>query len=787
MSAPITPDVREDPWSTDATVIVDVASVAHWVRDEVRGLVMNAHRRSGAAGDPPGTPLWTMTRGLHRIVDVLEHHGVRTRRLLLGLTLDVFPVKESGWRPAATEDDDGQARWKRRSAIGNAEKVLARVTDALAGRDIVVEGLPGLFGASGEHCVDELCVLTAAHTSWTGDGSDVIVVSRDADVAVAPLLADRGRILLARRMNAQEARALAERSERHGVDGPDGTVPHLRLLGLAMRRLLLPEDLPEGPLRELLATLPEGEEVPRVELAEVDGHRILRNASNVAQVLSTPLDVPPDRAWLERREPLRERGARSIAVVDPFGLLATANRSGIPGRVPTAESVAEALEPLALPLPMGQLAVVPDLLDADHGIIAIADRVAGRELVPRMQEVLTARVRRSLLALDEEMEASLDSYHEDDLPETVGTPSQFARGPLARIGRSPAALEEKESAVLLAADLLWALVHTDGPVVLVSERPDLVVLLDLMDRLFGRDLDLRGRLTRVGLHADPFTGEGIAVERSGSTTSWPTMLMTGRMIVDLLRIEDGGRTDGETAGGPVNVTEAVAFDPTLGTFVVRDLGGHVLGEVALADIIQVPVEDIGTVGSGVGGGPSRLFRALARDLRLHLDLRQPLPRVRLTRPGADGVIGGTPLSARVVEHREGGVAVRLGLEDGAGVVVEAAAPPLAVLPEIGRDVDVVVGDDGVHISLTMPELAGVPDTVGRPRPARVVGDGRAVLLVPLDPTDVRADTGTEVDLHLLFGPYPKLAVGDVVLVTALAEGLVQVVSTRLGWVDAIRA
>jgi hypothetical protein len=785
MSEPITRDVGEEPWSTVATVIVDVASIAHWVRDEVRGRVVSAHQRSGADGEPPGTPLWTMTRGLHRIVDVLEHHGVRTHRLLLGLTLDAFPTEESGWKPAEPPDDE-QARWKRRKAIENAEKLLARVTDALAGRGVVVEGLPGLFGASGEHCVDELCVLAAAHASWTGDGSDVIVVSRDADVAVAPLLTGRGRILLARRMNAEDARALAGRSERHGTDGSGGTVPHLRLLGLAMRRLLLPEDLPEGRLRDLLATLPE-DEVPPVELAELEGRHVLRNARNVAQILSTPLDVPPDRTWLERRQPLLDCGVRSVAVVDPFGLLAAANKSGIPGRVPTAESVAEALEPLSLPLPMGQLAVVPDLLDADHGIISVADRVGGRELVPRMREVLTARVQRSLLYFDEEMESSLDSYHEDDLPETVGTPSQFARGPLTRIGRSPAALEEKESAVLLAADLLWALMHTDGPVVLVSERPDLVALMDLLDRLFGQDLNLHGRLTRVGLHADPFTGEGISVKRSGRTTSWSTMLMTGRMIVDLLRIEDDGRPDGETRVRPETVTEAVAFDPTLGTFAVRDLGGHVLGEVALEDIIQVPVEDLGPIERGDRRDSLRLLRALARDLRLHLDLRRPLPRVRLTRPGEHGVIGGTVLSARIVEHRAGGVAVRLELTGDAGVVVEATAPPLAALPEIGRNVEVVVGDDGVHIALTVPDLAGIPDTVGRPRPARVTGGGRAVLLVPLDPTDVRTDIGAVVNLHPLFGPYPKLAKGDVVLVTTLDEGLAQVVSTPLGWVDAIRS
>jgi hypothetical protein len=788
MSEVITPDVRLEPWSTGTTVVVDVASVAHWIQADVRHRVATPHKRSGAAGDPPGTSLRTVTRGLHRIVDVLGHHGVVTRRLILGTTLGPFPAPSSGWRLVGPSGGEDPGTWRRRRAIENGEKVVARVTAALADRGIEVVGLPGLFGASGEHCVDELCVLAAAHASWTGDGSDVIVVSRDADVGVAPLLTGPGRILLARRMGEKEAKALGDRGRRHGDDpGIERDPPsHLRLLGLAMRGLLLPEDLPEGPLRDTLASI-EPDAVPQVELVEVEGRRVLRNAWNVAQVLSSALDVDPDRTWYERRRPLLDRGVRATAVVDPFGLLAAANRSGVPGRIPTAASVAEALEPLSLPLPLGQLAVVPDLLDVDHGLIALANEFGGLALVPRMRDVLTERVRQGLIDLDEEMESSLDSYTGDDLPETVGTASQFARGPLTSIADSPAALEEKESAVLIAADLLWALVHTDGPVVVVSERPDLVVLLDLMDDHFGPALGMRARLTRIGLHADPFAGESIAVERSGTTTRWPTVLLTGRMIADLLRI---GASEPPAEGGaetPVSVAEAIRYDPTLDAFTVHDLDGRRLAEVALADIVQFPVRDVRLLGRTDARGVARLRAVLSRDLRLHLDLRAPLPRPRLARPGSDGSVDATVLSARVIGHGEGGVTVRVTSSARPDEVLHASSPSLAALPEIGRDIEIVLDDDGRHCILSMPGLADVPDDVGRPRPARIIDDGRALLLGPLDPTDLRDDTGREVAVHGLLGPYPEPQAGDVVLVTALDAGLVQVVSTSLPWVDAVRS
>jgi hypothetical protein len=97
--------------------------------------------------------------------------------------------------------------------------------------------------------------------------------------------------------------------------------------------------LPGGPARGTAARRaggPAPEDVPPVELAEVDGQQVLRNARNAAQMLSSPLDVRPDRTWSSGAVPLLDAGVRATAIVDPFGLLATANRCGVAGRIPTA-------------------------------------------------------------------------------------------------------------------------------------------------------------------------------------------------------------------------------------------------------------------------------------------------------------------------------------------------------------------------------------------------------------------------------------------------------------------
>jgi hypothetical protein len=794
MSDVLVPDVRAEPWSHGATVIVDVSSLAHWLMKDVGRRVVASHLHAARPGDPPQVRRSLIVRGFHRIVDVLAHHGVQTGHLMLSTTLGAFPPDSTGWRPSKGQED---ADPKRRQAIAAGEALVRSISKKLRPRGITVTGLPGMFGTSGEHCVDELCVLAAVHASWTSEEDrDIIVISRDADVAIAPLLAGPGRILLARRMVQQDANELAERLKRHGSDPDEPPLPpaHLRLLITALRDLLRPEDLPEGRLRDALAALPP-EDVPPVELAEVNGEQVLRNAHARNQMLSSSLDVPTDRTWYDRRRALLDAGVRATAIVDPFGLLATANRCGVAGRIPTASSVAEALAPLGLPRPLGQLAVIPDLLDLDHGLIAIATQIDGVQVVPRMRDVLTERVRADLIAMDERLESSLDSYEHDELPETVATASQFARTSLSAIGVTAQALEEKESGVLLAADLLWVLMFTDGPVVLMSDRPDLVALLDVIGEHFVGDPGMNGRVSRVGLQADPFSAEGIAVDRSGSITRWPTALLTGQMIADLLRLggaPEGGVESGAARSGPdddgsspTDVAEAIAYDPVLHSFTVKDLDGRRAGEVSLRDIIQFPVDGVSLMALDDEASAMTLRTLLAASLRLHLDLRVPLPSARLTRRSGTRLVEASIVSGRVVGHRDGGVVVRVTSRSRSGEVVEARTSDLAAVPASGAVVEIVVTHDGEHCRLVMPDLSDVPDAVGRPRPARVVAGERVVLLEPLDPRDARDDTGQEMRARTLLGPYPTPAEDEVVMVTQLDAGVVQIVSTSLPWVDAM--
>jgi hypothetical protein len=203
------------------------------------------------------------------------------------------------------------------------------------------------------------------------------------------------------------------------------------------------------------------------------------------------------------------------------------------------------------------------------------------------------------------------------------------------------------------------------------------------------------------------------VERSGAATRWPTVLLTGRMIADLLRIGRDG-PDGHGPDAALLIAEAVRYDPTIGAFTVHDLDGRRIAEVGLADIVQFPADEVSLMRRTGPKAVAKLREVLARDLRLHLDLRRPLPRPRLVRAGTDGSVSASVLSARVIGHREGGVVVRVTSSIRPNEVLHASSPSLAALPEVGRDVEIVLDDDGEHCRLSMPDLADVPDHVGRP-------------------------------------------------------------------------
>jgi hypothetical protein len=289
-------------------------------------------------------------------------------------------------------------------------------------------------------------------------------------------------------------------------------------------------------------------------------------------------------------------------------------------------------------------------------------------------------VRAGLLEIDERLESSLDSYAHDDLPETVGT-AEPVRPHLARaIGATAPALEEKESAVLLAADLLWALMHTDGPVVLVSDRPDLVALLDVMDDHFverarhegarqprrsaGRPVHRRGHRGRP-LRIDHALADGPADRTDDRRPAAPGRRPEGG-------VESGAARSGPDDDGssPTDVAEAIAYDPVLHSFTVKDLDGRRAGEVSLRDIIQFPVDGVSLMALDDEASAMTLRTLLAASLRLHLDLRVPLPSARLTRRSGERLVGASiALRARGRAPRRRGrragdeqVALRRGLE-----------------------------------------------------------------------------------------------------------------------------
>ena len=311
------PDVRVAPWSRNTTVVVDVASLAHWLRKDLESRIRRLGRRAGVPADLL-VPLHAATRGLHRIVDVLAHHGVVTTRLLLAVPMRPFPPESTGWVAAARGAQEGGRR--ARTAIARSEHLIARMQGLLAHAGVTVEALPGLFGKTGEHCVDELCVLGAAHAAWSGGCDEVIVVSWDADVAVVAALADRTRIRIARTMNAADRSSFRSSAQRHRRDHWPPQLPeHLALLPESLRTLITPDDLEDAALRRYVELL-QAEAVPSVRLAENAEGLILQRADD-SRTMSTPLTLSPSTPmapdWLAALD--GKRFSKSSVPPDPTG------------------------------------------------------------------------------------------------------------------------------------------------------------------------------------------------------------------------------------------------------------------------------------------------------------------------------------------------------------------------------------------------------------------------------------------------------------------------------------
>jgi hypothetical protein len=790
------PDVHTQPWCTDATVIVDVASLTHTVAEDiVVWLGFPAKERVN------GKTRWsaefvamrrTIGDNLHRLVDLLEHHGVQTRRLLLSLPTRPFPPGITGWR-ASEDGEDLKGEQQRADFLFQSAEVGEKTRQQLrmAGRDDVkVRVLDGYFSADGEHCIDEQCVLAAVMESWTTPQQTVFVLSWDADVAVAPWLAGGGPILLARDLTAAEAKNIKRRLARHRPDhipSPE-LPPHLRLTTESLRELLvLPKDLPADAvsLRKQLAA--KQTQAPPSLRIETDGHdRHLVDPSQKdnqkrSRRLTLAIDAPHPTRWSDlRREGLLRPGrpCEAVVVVDSFGLMTTANRARIPARIPSVGSVERALAPLGIRGDLAQLAVIPDILDADP--VDVADRIDGHPLDQLSKEALVGPLRDGIRAMDRMNQAAIDSYRDDERPETIATTSAFGSSGLRSFG-SARALEEKESVVLLAADIMWALLRTDLPVIVLTDRADLMVALHVIESHVDPSRRMRERIVRIGMHADTFRGEGFNVARSKETSPWTTVLLTARMIADLLRL-DSAHEDEPTELPPR--TDIVVYDPISDAYEVLDAERRSVGSVPLREFARLPLHMIERL-TGLDADEATAKREqLTAELKLHLDLRLPLPRPvllrRERRNRARVVVRAEPETAEVTGHATGLVRIRRAA--GAGPVRREVESPVAgYTPPDGAVVSLVVEEAGGACTLILPDLGAVPAEYGRPRPATVLDPHRVRLEAPLDPEDHRDDVGAEVRLAPLLGPFPTPRTGQVLLVTHLNADRVQAVSTAVTW------
>lgn len=791
MSKVIVPDVRTQPWSTDATVVVDVASLTHTVARSVLGSIgLPSEVREKAK------KRWTkefievrraLLHNLHRVVDLLEHHGVAAGRLLLSVPLSPFPPAMTGWRFSADGANEAGEQERAEFLLQLADiEDQTRLALRRSGRDgVEVRSLDAYFSADGEHCVDEQCVIAATLRSWTDPTSTTFVLSWDADVSVAPWLAGGGRILLVRDISSDDERAMLHRLKRHRPDHlPGGELPeHLRVTRDSLRLLVHPQDVATAELRERLASWCSKPLAP-VALRSGDDGELVVDTSDERRPLRRRLGAPHPTRWFDlRRSGLTEvdEPCTAIVVVDSFGLMTTANRAGIPALVPSVASVERALAPLGIPGRLGQLAVIPDILNRDHGTVMLSEKVEGLVLDPVIREALSAPLRNGIRTLDEENQRAIDSYRNDRRPWTIATTSVFLSTHLTRIGRSPTALEEKESTVLLAADIMWALLETDLPVIVLTDRADLMVALHLIEQHIGPERRMRERLMRVGFHTDTFRGEGIAVERSREDSPWTTVLLTARMIADLLRL-DASR-QGDPAALP-RATDLVAFDPISNTYDSLDAAGEPHGSIPIAELAKLPLSEILPLVGGEEADAEERRGRLTAALELHLDLRTPLPRPRLLRRERQGpppsAVRADEESAEVMGHALGNVRIRRAPGNGP-VKRDVEAPLPGYLPPSGSEVTILVQQDGDACTIVLPDLSAVPAESGRPRPATITDGGRARLEAPLDPDDHRDDIGAIVRIAPLHGPFPAPQRGDVVLVTHLAPDRVQAVSTAITW------
>jgi len=490
----------------EADVVVDVANLAHAI----------AHARGSGGRREPSLVLLAHLLGGYGI-DVRSFTVVLPTRPFVGLGRTLSDLRVTG----AADRTSDEARAEVRRRLDEAEIWVARERTALAEAELpglrVIEGALTGLDRGGERSVDELAVLAALHLVWmipdeaaflrTPDrpARGVVLVSEDRDVATVASEVAAGRPLYTLAGHTRDRSRQARRREDAGAR-PWLLVPEAALAALADRTVKGRAVIDEA-LADLTVCRGTQEDDARIRLR-------LGADRNLAASSPMPTDrrrAAPTGSWEWRRERAKE-GARTIAVVDEYGLQRVGQRALGAAFLPEPDDVRTVLiDHAGFNGEVAHLAVVPDLRDLpgeDHGTdpgrptSRPEDRY--RKALENLDKVLdrafTWRRKRARTVVDRSDLRHIGLRHEKDasLPLT----ERFA-------------IEEKRSVALLAANVLWALQRTDAQVVLASDR---AVLADVLERMADIATDpqdqravraaITARVTRVGLHADPWRAEG---------------------------------------------------------------------------------------------------------------------------------------------------------------------------------------------------------------------------------------------------------------------------------------
>jgi len=500
-----------DPW-LDADVVIDVANLRHWVK-ETQG------------GDQPVWPSLSLLR------HTLAHYGVRTRSFVAALPTRPFVGAGRTERDLRDHSSSNLSAARENIATGIAWVQIQRRD--LRGTTIQLRTVDGATVGRGERGVDELAAMAALDLLWDlpqqgpsrADGSDaprrgVILVSRDRDVEVCHHIAS-GRPLFSLGINSVEGRKRARDLAQHKG------YRYLLLPKIVIQRLGVtgadPLNRPrayEEATREACVAIDAALE--GIAPKPTDGGSSAVNLTLPTQggqrtIVSSPLPedgaaphAAPDGSWEARRR-RTTAGSRTVCIADPVGLQRTGARAlgvaGLPGPDTLKQLV---MERLYFDDPISLLCTVSDatkrsFANLEHWVTKHTD-----ELGAAGERYLEA-VRAADAEYDRLAEATADHGAVDRAELDLHRRPHNGEQP----GRQHLRLEEKEVTVLLAADVLWTLLHTEADIALVSDRSELQYVLENLPSVAAepeRQEWLRGliggRVTRIGLHADPFVTDG---------------------------------------------------------------------------------------------------------------------------------------------------------------------------------------------------------------------------------------------------------------------------------------